>query len=187
MDGVDQPVPVPVLRVCHHHAPGDDGGDAEAAGGGEHGVAIGARTQLGAEAGGTRELYQSFEEHHVLRDDGEAFAIDGELGRERKVGLPVHRAHGAAQRAPAAGVFGEDHRVLAVGHEVGAENRADAGGLARLLELHGAVDAVGVGQREGAVPSACGGLDQDLRRRDAEAEGEPGVDVQVGEHEGRRS
>ncbi len=63
-----------------------------------------------------------------------------------------------------------------------AEDRPDANGGTGALELYRSVHAVtvGAGQRAEAVPG--GRFGQRIRAGHAEAEGEVGMDVQVGEH-----
>ncbi len=65
--------------------------------------------------------------------------------------------------------------------EVDAEHRADAGDPAGLGELHRAVGAVAVGQRQGVHLVLGGPLDQDVRVGGAVLEGVAGRDVEVDE------
>jgi hypothetical protein len=65
---------------------------------------------------------------------------------------------------------------------MGAEYGAHAHRFAGALELDRSVDPIGVGAGERAEPALGRGLGEDLWARDAEAEGEMGVDVEVGEH-----
>jgi hypothetical protein len=72
--------------------------------------------------------------------------------------------------------------LLSIGKEMGAEYGAHAHGITGALELDRAVDPVRVGAGERAEPPLGGCLGEYLWARDAEAEGEVGVDVEVSEH-----
>ena len=164
MNREQEAVPVPLFGVGADHATGDHGGHAEPACGGEHVMATGFGTQFGVDSGGPRELHQSFEQVDVASEHHEAGAIDGELRTQGEIRIPVNGGGSAAERGPAASIFGEHHRVVIAGDKMTAEDGADACGITGALEFDGAVDAVGVGEREGAIAAPCGGLRQHLGR-----------------------
>jgi hypothetical protein len=65
---------------------------------------------------------------------------------------------------------------------MGTEYGAHAHRITGALELDRSVDSVRVGTGERAESTLGGRLGEYLWARDAEAEGEVGVDVEVGEH-----
>jgi hypothetical protein len=65
---------------------------------------------------------------------------------------------------------------------MGAEYGAHAHGVAGALELNRSIDPICVGAGERAEPTLGGRLGEYLWAGDAEAEGEVGVEVEVGEH-----
>jgi hypothetical protein len=65
---------------------------------------------------------------------------------------------------------------------MGAEYGPHASRIAGALELDCSVDPIRVGAGERLEPTLCGGLSEEFRARDAQAEREVGVKVEVGEH-----
>ncbi len=184
VNGAQQPVPVPVIRVRGNDAAGHDRGNAKAPCRREGGMTSRARAQFGMEPGRAAGAHQLFEQHHIATHHDQPVAIRGEVCHKVKVIVPVDRRGSAAERAPAVIVLGQHHRFVPAGHEVTAENRAHACCITGALELDRAVDAVGVGHGDGRNAAPCRGLRQRLGRGGAAAEGEPGVDVQMREHDG---
>jgi hypothetical protein len=74
------------------------------------------------------------------------------------------------------------HRLLSVGNKMGAEYGTHAHGVAGALELDRSVYSIGIGTGERAKSPLSGCLSEYFWARDAEAEGEVGVEVEVGEH-----
>jgi hypothetical protein len=85
----------------------------------------------------------------------------------------------AAERRPPAFIGRERDRLLVVRHQVRAEDGPHPRRLARPLELDRPVDPVGVGARQRREPPLGGRGGEHVGARDADAEGEVGVDVEV--------
>ena len=95
-------------------------------------------------------------------------------------GASAHRRTTAAAGLPCRAVARRARCARAVG-EVDAEDRGDAGDLAGLGELHRAVGAVAVGERQQVHAVLDGPLHQARGQRGAVAQGVAGGHVQVGE------
>ena len=131
-----------------------------------------------------------------LRGTGTAVIEDSLLGcrplpfpfpvpRSTLLPFPMNRRNDATQRRPPRRIRREHHRFLSPRHQVGAEDRLDPPRLRGLLELHRAIDAVGIGAGETGEPARRRRREQHLGTRDSLAEGEVGVDVEVGKHCGK--
>ena len=83
---------------------------------------------------------------------------------------------------PSTLVHRERHHLLTIRHQMGAEYGPHARRITGALELDRAVDPIGVGAGEGAEAPLGRRLGEYLGAGDAEAEGEVGVGVEVGEH-----
>ena len=94
----------------------------------------------------------------------------------------MYRCNSPTERSPPAFVHRERHDLLAIRHQMGAEDGAHAHGIAGALELDRSVDPVRVGAGERAEAPLGGRPGEYLRAGDAEAEGEVGVDVEMSEH-----
>ena len=77
----------PVLGVGHDDGVGRRGRDAEPAGGGEDGVALLARDQLGVEIAGAARRGDALEKGDVAGEEDEAVAVEGELAGEEASSL----------------------------------------------------------------------------------------------------
>ena len=90
MNRPDEPVAGPVLGMRHHHSVGGDRGEAEPTGGGEHGVALLARHQLGVEIGGAALDHDSLEKGRVAGKEKQAGAIRCEVsGKSEWLTIPL--------------------------------------------------------------------------------------------------
>ena len=76
-------------------------------------------------------------------------------------------------------VHRERHRLLVVGGEVDTQDRTHPGRLRRALELDRTVHAVGIGAGQRAEPALGRGGGESLGARDAEAEGEVGMEMKM--------
>lgn len=79
-------------------------------------------------------------------------------------------------------IQGERYHLVTISYQMGAEYGTHPRGVTGALELNCPVDPIGVGAGEPAEPALGGRLGEHLRTGDAEAEGEVGVGVEVGEH-----
>ena len=196
-----EPVDRPLLGVREHHAACHYGGETQARGRGAHGVPSLSRTELGVDIARAGLCHEALEKGSILREHEQSIAVRGKLPRKGKPSFPlsplslpplplppspfpsfpVDRGDCPAERGPTTLVHCQRHRLLVAGYEMGTEERDDPPRERRLLELHGSVHAVGVGEGERPVSSRLRGIEQCARARDSLAEGEMGVDVEVGE------
>jgi hypothetical protein len=106
-----------------------------------------------------------------FEEDGERGAAVMEVGEQ------------AAEVGIASAGFGEKGEVGTIGKgDFGAGDGGDAGGLGELGELHGAVEAVVVGDGERVVAERDRLGDEVLREGRAVEEGVCGVEVKLGVH-----
>jgi hypothetical protein len=182
MNRAHQPLARPVLRMRHDHGVGGDRVEAEPTGGGQHGVALLARHQLGVDIGGAAPGHDPLEEGDVAGEEKQAGPVGGEVSGEPILSAPVDPGNRPAERAPAPLVGGQRDGLLGVGDQMRTEDGPHADGVAGALELEDAVDPVGVGAGQRPVPPLRGGGGEDFRARDADTEGEMGVEMEV-DHE----
>ncbi len=81
MDRADEAMAGPVLGMSHDHRVGHGGGDAKPPRGGEHGVALLARDQLGVEVPGAARGGDALEEGDVGGEKNETGAVASDSGR----------------------------------------------------------------------------------------------------------
>ena len=185
----------------HHLAPrGQRGAGEVVAAAGDGGAHLGARPEQHHHRPPGQPRRQQVEGGH------RSAALAGQVHRRdqaadrRPAGPPAAGAVGRGQQGdPGQGVPGRVAELAAarrgagpgrgptgvVGHrpvgEVDAEHRADAGGLAGPRELHRAVGAVAVGQRQGVHLLLGRPLDQDVGVGGAVLEGVAGRDAEMDE------
>ena len=201
VDCAEEAMPRPILRMSHDHGIGDSGGNAESPRGGEHGVALLARDQLGVEIPRAARGGDALEEGDVAGEKKEAGAVGGQAAREKVVvmtvtlseakgrsaaarvaRMPVDHGDCPTQSGPPPLVHRQRDSLFLIGDQMRAEDRAHTGGIAGALELDRPVDAVGVGAGECPVVPLRGGGRQHLGAGDADAEGKVGMGMQVGHH-----
>jgi hypothetical protein len=74
------------------------------------------------------------------------------------------------------------YRLLSTSSEMGAEYGTHVHGITGALELDRSVYSIGIGTGKRAKSPLSGCLSEYLRARDAEAEGEVGVEVKMSKH-----
>ncbi len=205
MDGAEEAVTLPVLGVRRDDGVGGDDGEPEPARGGEDGVALLAGAELGVEVAGAALAEDALEEGGIAGEEDEAIAVVREAGGQvvgwsggrvlpdvtdrltaRPPDRPMNPRNRPAERRPPALIDGERDGLLILGDQVRAEDGPHPRRLAGPLELDRPVDPVGVGARQRREPPLGGGGGEHVGARDADAEGEVGVDVEVG-HGARRA
>jgi hypothetical protein len=86
------------------------------------------------------------------------------------------------ERGPTSLIDGECHYLLSICDEMSPENGPNSRRGAGALELHGAVDSVGIGTSHRSEAPRSRSLGEHLGTGDPDTKGEVGVDVEVSEH-----